>query len=133
MEIKEDGRKILIGKRRSGKTLKLVNICLNKVQEGGSVLYAAPFMKGSFSWLITMFRDEFRNRTYGVGEVIYNAQERLLKFPNGSSIQFTSKDYIKGTNYNPRKFEDYFKVYDEEGWDSSYFDLISINGELYDE
>jgi hypothetical protein len=133
MKIKEDHRKILIGKRRSGKTTKLINICLKKIQEGYSVLYTSSFMKDNSSWLIDMFRSEFRNRSYGVGEVIYNAQERLLKFANGGTIKFTGKDQLKGVSYDPRKFEDYFKVYDEEGWDSSYFDLISINGELYDE
>lgn len=130
-EIKENDRIVIVGHRRSGKTTKIISMCLDKIEEGVDVLYAANNVQMWNRFTKDMIILEYMNRCRG--EVpIYTVSEKRLTFPNGSSLYFRTLGQISGENQSRFRigdFSNYFKVYDEECWNTLYFDVISVTGE----
>jgi len=66
-------------------------------------------------------------------DTLYNAMERSFLFKNGSKLVFRTMEYLKGASFHPAKYRDYYSILDNAALDSHSFDLISVNGQLYDE
>ncbi len=132
-EVKENDRKVLVGHRRSGKTTKILSLCLDKIEEGVDVLYAMNNVNMWKHFTKDMIVVECMNRFREVP--IYSVSERRLTFPNGNSIYFRTLEELKDGSGNSRGrgaargFSNYFKAYDEECWNTLDFDVISVTGE----
>lgn len=123
--LKEDKRVILVGTRRSGKTTELIEMCLEKILDGKDVLYAT-----NNDNMIKFTKDMFlRHSLDKFGSLPkYSARSKTLTFPNKSSIAFRNLKELREHGRGNRQFENCFKVYDEDCWDTLDFDVVSVTG-----
>jgi len=86
--IPEDSRKVLVAKRREGKTQELIDIAYSKIEEGKDVLWASQ-RPGIQRFTIDMFM-----RTNGIVtfEGTYNRSKSIIKFNNGAKLRFFTVD-----------------------------------------
>jgi len=127
--IPEDNRKVLVAKRREGKTDELIKVAYRQLEEGKNVLWVSQRTQIQ-KFTIKMFL-EADGMKYFKG--IYNEVDRKVSFYNGASIIFKTIEEVKGPEFMSKDFKDYYSILDNAALSSYDFDLISINGELYDE
>jgi hypothetical protein len=128
-EVPEDNRKVIVAKRREGKTQKLIDISYEKIEKGEDVLFVSHH-SGIQRFTIDMFKETNGMHYFG-GE--YNARERRIKFNTGGSITFKTLEEIKSRGFMSQSYKDHYSILDNAALNGYGFDLITINGELYDE
>lgn len=127
-DIPENKTEILVARRRCGKTTEAIKVAIQKLKDNDRVLFAT-FTRQAIEAVIlpaltlelTKLRVDFN----------YSRSEKLLRTDLGP-IKFVTDDEMKTRGFELKRFEDWYKIYDELLIPRG-FDFVTVTGKNYED
>lgn len=122
--------KIIIGERAVGKTRKAIKIALDHVFKGDDVLFVASDLSVSDHAFISTQRAILEDRNLSTQFVFNKTEKTITLTDNHRYIKFMSEQMYRGRGFDPIRYRDFIKIYDEYNIRDREFDYLIVNGEL---
>lgn len=122
--------KIIIGERAVGKTQRAVKIAIDHVFKGDCVLFVASDSNISDHAFMSTQRSILDSRFLS-DQFVFNKTEKIITLKDSHCyIKFMPEQIYRGRGFDPVRYRDFVKIYDEYNIRDREFDYLIVNGEL---